>query len=132
MDTEKHSENSSTAVMKGRRAVLQKLAREALEVQNACNMSGIARSFVQVMDTLGSFGLSTGQRNQHPITVVWLDKMNSLASIQPFDSAFYGEQTRLAFKAVQGLADGGTVEDALAWLQPHGFESIADLIGGVP
>ena len=66
---------------------LKGLAQDALDVQNACNLCGIAQSFAQAMIDLGEYcPQGTQERNTHPITRVWLDKLNSLAGIQHLDS----------------------------------------------
>lgn len=61
---------------------LKELAQEALNVQDACNLCGVAQSFARAMRDLGDHTNGTDARNQHPITRVWLDKMNQLAGIQ--------------------------------------------------
>jgi hypothetical protein len=58
---------------------LKELAQEALDVQNACNLSGVAQSFARVLVVLGPLTNGTEARNAHPIVRVYLDKMVSLA-----------------------------------------------------
>lgn len=65
---------------------LKQLAQEALDVQDACNLCGVAQAFARAMRDLGDYTNGTDERNRHPITVVWLDKMNSLAGIQEYSS----------------------------------------------
>lgn len=61
---------------------LKELAQESLDCQDACNLCGLAQAFARVMRDLGEHTNGTDARNQHPITRVWLDKMNQLAGIQ--------------------------------------------------
>lgn len=65
---------------------IKQLAQEALDVQNACNLCGVAQAFARAMSDLGQYTKGTDERNQHPITRVWLDKLNSLAGIQEYNS----------------------------------------------
>ena len=61
---------------------LQEMAREALEVQNACNLSGVVHSFSRTMtdlrEALQGPNFSTEMLNTHPITVMFSDKIASL------------------------------------------------------
>jgi hypothetical protein len=59
---------------------LQELAKQAIAIQDACNLSGVVHSFSAALTKLREV---TGSGiNEHPITIVWLDKLNSLAGIQ--------------------------------------------------
>jgi hypothetical protein len=78
---------------------IKQLSKEALDVQDACNLCGVAQSFARVMIDLGDHcPMGTQQRNSHPITIVWLDKMNSLAGIQCFSAP--GKEIENAFDQV--------------------------------
>ena len=59
---------------------LQELAKQAIEIQDACNLSGVVHSFSPALTKLREV-IGSGV-NEHPITIVWLDKLNSLAGIQ--------------------------------------------------
>ena len=61
---------------------LKELAQEALQVQNACNLSGVAQSFARAMSELGNYTRSSTERNTHPIAVLWSDKIASLTATQ--------------------------------------------------
>jgi len=65
---------------------LQECAKVANEVQNACNLSGVAITFVNVLTYLWKYAhensKGTDWVNTHPIVIVFLDKMSSLAGIQ--------------------------------------------------
>lgn len=64
----------------------QELAREALQIQNACNLGGLAHSFPEVMDAIGCLpdgsGNGTDRKNRHPITRLWIAKMSDLSGLQ--------------------------------------------------
>ena len=83
----------------------QKIAQEALDIQDACNSCGLAQRFAKVMIELAripeSYG--TGWVNQHPIVHLWLDKFNHLAR---------AEQTLpcTTYEQVDKLARGEDVE----------------------
>lgn len=61
---------------------LKELAKESLDVQDACNLCGVAQAFARAMRDLGDHTKGTDERNRHPITRVWLDKLNQLSGIQ--------------------------------------------------
>jgi hypothetical protein len=65
---------------------LKQLAQEALDIQNACNLSGVTYSFGKMMNDLCELCQNTAQRNTHPIVTLYLDKMNSLNGIQEYNS----------------------------------------------
>lgn len=59
----------------------RKLAEDALAMQDACNLCGLAQSFAKVMLALGDHTRGTDERNQHVIAKAWLFKMCDLARI---------------------------------------------------
>lgn len=63
------------------------LAQEALDIQNACNLCALAQRFAKVQLELSKHPelFVAEARYTHPITILWLDKMNSLAKIQSFE-----------------------------------------------
>jgi hypothetical protein len=65
---------------------LKALAREALDVQDACNLSGVVRTFARVVGDLWSLANAAGGGtewvNRHPVSKVWVDKLASLAGVQ--------------------------------------------------
>lgn len=62
---------------------MKELAKEALAVQNACNLSGVAHGFARAMSDLCSLVPSgTDARNTHPIAVLWADKIAALTGTQ--------------------------------------------------
>lgn len=65
----------------------KELAQEALQVQNASNLSGVSRTFAQVvaevryrLDSEGKGG--NPNLHSHPIIQVWVDKLASLTGTQ--------------------------------------------------
>jgi hypothetical protein len=80
---------------------LKELAQEALAIQDACNLCGLAQSFARAMRDLGDHTNGTDARNQHPVTRVWLDKMNQLAGIQE-----HNRDVTEAYGVVSDLAGG--------------------------
>lgn len=86
---------------------LSDLAREALDVQNACNLSGVVlsfgRSIVRLRRLLESEGGGgTNETNQHPISQLWADKIASLTHTQ-WDNSW----SSAAYRAVYEMAEPG-------------------------
>lgn len=65
---------------------ISNLAADALAVQNACNLSGVAYSFAGAMSALWAHahatGMGTGWVNQHAITRAYLCKLVSLSGCE--------------------------------------------------
>jgi hypothetical protein len=79
---------------------MKELAREALAVQDACNLSGVAHGFARAMSDLCEHGLDTDARNHHPIAILWADKIAHLTGTQNLGDDLiykaYAEVHRLA------------------------------------
>lgn len=62
---------------------IQEAAKLALDVQDACNLSGVVRSFAEVTEVLWSEARAqnagTDFVNRHPITRLFADKLVSLS-----------------------------------------------------
>lgn len=71
--------------MADRQRTLTELAQEAKDVQDACNLSGVALSFGRAMVDLRH--VVNGPINEHPIAVLWADKIASLTRTQYADIA---------------------------------------------
>jgi hypothetical protein len=89
---------------------LKEAAETALLIQDACNLSGILRSFTDiVMDTLWPAareqGKGTDWVNQHPVCTLFLDKLASLNRSQCLCSDNMNSFGR-AYDAVVKLAAG--------------------------
>lgn len=81
---------------------LRELAQEALDVQDACNLSGVVHGFSRAMHDLCEHVHGTDARNRHPICVLWADKIAHLTGTQ------YAEfdVTDKAWQAVEKIAKG--------------------------
>lgn len=82
---------------------LKELAKDALAVQDACNLSGVVHGFARCMSDMVEMHLDTDQRNTHPITLLWIDKLCHLSGYKQD----YGEKVMSAYSAVHRLAEGG-------------------------
>ncbi len=87
---------------KDERTIVQ-LAREAMDVQNACNLSGVVHSYSRTLTRLRALlesgegrrdGDGCGQLNTHPIAQVWADKIASLTRTQTLGN----DATLVAFR----------------------------------
>jgi len=63
------------------------LARDAYAVQDACNLSGVVHSFAEVIARVRALLEQEGKGgtdsvNQHPICVLWADKIGHLTGHQ--------------------------------------------------
>ena len=59
--------------------------QEALDVQNASNLSGVAHSLANITSKVWAEVRETGGTedvNKHPVIILFLDKMNQLAGLQ--------------------------------------------------
>jgi len=77
---------------------LAQLAKEALIVQDAVNLSGVAQSFASVMIELADHTNGTRERNEHPIAVLFIDKMADLANLRFTTSYDYSEAYSKAYQ----------------------------------
>lgn len=76
---------------------LGQLVKEALMVQDACNLSGVVHGFSRAIRRLREVcpGLNTTDYNRHPLVVLWVSKLSDLSG-----------------------ADGmGRLADALVWAE---------------
>jgi hypothetical protein len=81
---------------------IKQLAQEALDVQNACNLCGVVQSFARAMIDLGEHTKGTDERNTHPISVLWADKVAHLTGTQSFGN----DVVTKAYNVVHDLAGG--------------------------
>jgi len=51
---------------------------DAIQVQDACNLSGVVFAFARIMQEMCDEGLDTDARNKHPISVMFADKIRDL------------------------------------------------------
>ena len=57
---------------------IRDIAQSALDVQNACNLSGVVHSFSALMTLLSEQGLSSEEKNRHPAVILYSNKIASL------------------------------------------------------
>ncbi len=81
------------------------LAREALNVQDACNLSGVVHGFSRSITRLRALLEADGKAgthavNTHPICMLWSDKIASLTETQ---GIAFGDLTA-AYDGVKRLA----------------------------
>jgi hypothetical protein len=85
--------------------VMVRLAKQALEIQGASNLCGIAQAFARVMKEINACDqnkLGTEFASQHPIVHLWIDKFAHLAH--------YEQGPTIAnFMHVSDLAEGKDV-----------------------
>ena len=63
---------------------IAQLAKEACEVQDACNLRAVARGLVRATDDLDAHGIAGDALREHPVTRAWVDKLASLVAVQGF------------------------------------------------
>ncbi len=84
---------------------LKQLAREAIDIQSACNMLGLANSFSNTLYDLNRH-VPTGEIRNHPITRLWTSKLHDLSNMGVSDTEAYGK----AYAACSVLAEGGEAQ----------------------
>jgi len=85
---------------------MRRLCKQAVMVQDACNLCGVAQSFAKVMVELlrhPQNSVGTEWANQHIITKVWIDKLCHLAGLNQPD-------VTSPFMRVMDINDGKDVE----------------------
>lgn len=75
---------------------LQELAQEALQVQDACNLSGVAYGFARAMKDLCTHVTGTDARNTHPIAILWASKIADLTGVESSSGIAYSRCLDLA------------------------------------
>ena len=85
---------------------LQEAAQTALDIQDACNLSGVVFSFARIMQSLCDVahaeGKGTDWKNQHPIAQLFASKIADLSRVE-----YTGTGFSRAYDACQQLAKGG-------------------------
>lgn len=54
----------------------------ALTVQDACNLSGVVIAFSKMVQEMAESGMSTMERNTHPLSVLFASKVASLTQCE--------------------------------------------------
>lgn len=96
--------NVSTASEKVVQMTIQEAAKAAVDVQDACNLSGVVRTFAQVTETVWEAARAEGHGtdwvNHHPICQLFANKIADLAGADGYSidhySTAYAECKRLA------------------------------------
>jgi hypothetical protein len=94
---------------------LEVLAREAIDVQNACNLLGVSKGFARAIqdlrEALDASGLPSGTDdiNRHPIARLWASKVHDMTGMgisdgMRFDEA-YSACDLLAYTKADQVAD---------------------------
>lgn len=88
---------------------MQQLAQEALDVQDACNLSGVVLGFGRSITELrqhltGTPGFCTDALNQHPICKLWASKIADLSRVE-YGAMAFGD----AYDACRRMAAGENV-----------------------
>lgn len=65
---------------------LSQMAADAIQVQDACNLSGVVQSYARVMLELGNHTNGTDERNHHPIAILFASKVGHLTGIGEGDT----------------------------------------------
>jgi hypothetical protein len=93
---------------------IQDAAKTALQIQDACNLSGVIHSFPEIMETIWTearrVNAGTNWVNRHPIVTVFLDKLASLNDSECLCSDHYAH-VQSSFDLVRKLADGITSDN---------------------
>lgn len=77
-------------------------AQQALNVQDACNLSGVVHTFGRMMTELHEQNHGTDWINQHPLAVLFSDKVDHLTGTQ----GLWASTTSWAYAWAQATADG--------------------------
>jgi len=64
----------------------REMARDAILVQDACNLSGVVHSFSRVMSRLSHYDLDTREKNGHFLAVLYASKIASLTNCEDTDT----------------------------------------------
>ena len=60
----------------------RELAKSALDVQDACNLSGVVHEFSRVMKAMSDRGFDIDEKNTHPVSVLFASKIASLTGCE--------------------------------------------------
>ena len=86
--------------------ITQKDYADAIAVQDACNLSGVVHSFSNIVSRLWDEARVTGEGtdwvNQHPICVLFADKIASLTRVGVDDIEGYTQAYNICCKKITG------------------------------
>jgi hypothetical protein len=87
-------------------AAYQKAAQDALDCQDACNLSGVVFSFAEAMhaicDAQQLIGESTKWKNTHPIVTLFLSKLSDLNGCGWMEADYYKAHEKVKHIAKTG------------------------------
>ena len=90
---------------------LRRLAQNALNVQNASNLVGLAQGFCEALQELRELeNLDDAALSNHPVTLAWVDKLASVTGTQCLsvaDTTDVFERLSSAYKTLYSLAERG-------------------------
>lgn len=82
----------------GKVTTIKDLAKQAIEVQDACNLSGVVHAFSRAVTAMRvELNMDTPTCNGHAVTILFLDKLNSLAGIQALGDTDYFNKVQKAY-----------------------------------
>jgi hypothetical protein len=81
---------------------LKQAAQTALDVQNACNLSGVLRTWGETRDAVNAACAGTRERNGHPVNVLFANKCADMTGQFCDDAEPYSR----AYEACQAIARG--------------------------
>jgi hypothetical protein len=99
---------------------MQQAAQQAIDIQDACNLSGVVYSFARVMDTLCANTTATRDRNSHPIVTMFLLKLCELNGCGSTLHETYEAAEKACHELAQSTGDGH-----------HHYEVVVSNIGHV-
>ena len=94
---------TTTATANGSNEVEQKAARDANEIQDACNLVAIVGCWHQHLLAMRRAGIGGDRLINHPISLVFISKLNSLCGMTLC-------REMAAFDAIDKLRQGESVE----------------------
>jgi hypothetical protein len=75
---------------------MAKMAQEAIDIQNACNIRGLSKGYAKVIDELAErlqedkVAFSNSDLARHPISQMWASKLHDLCGMGLSDTDRYG------------------------------------------
>lgn len=87
-----------------KQAILGKMAKDALTVQDACNLSGVVISFARVVPELRSL-LGSWDVSEHPIVQLWASKIHDMCGMGASSTAKYAHAYQMTLILAGGWPD---------------------------
>jgi len=86
--------------------------QSALDVQDACNLSGVVHSLSRILPKIREDNPSTGLVNEHPIVVLYVNKLASLSRQQDDSYESFTKAYNQVLKMLEQLEDQDQGESA--------------------